>query len=789
MSLRTIFKIFAILVIAGAAAFATLPASQKAAVKDVPYIGAYLAESKLTTSKVNLGLDLQGGTHLDYRVVTAGIREADIPAVVTGVRQVIERRVDKLGVAEPNIYEARVGGEPHIVVELAGIKDIEQAKAIVGKTIQLEFKEQKTTTDPNEAAAIAQKAAAFLAAAKADPAKFEDTFSNYEAKPAIALEKDTEWQWLGDLSGDFATAAKTLTIGQVFPTLIQPGAGEYFVNAAGSVAQRQGYYVAQLLEKEAQATRTIEHKESRSVSHILIAFKGADKAPETVTRTEDEAKKHAEELLAQAKAGEDFAALAKANSDDPGSKDKGGNYPTVEKGQMVPAFEDAAFGLAQPGMVDHIVRTSFGYHVIKVDSITPASTETKKDDRVKFSKAFFSTTPDGWQATGLTGQHFRRADVGFDQTSLRPIVNIHFTQAAVAESTVDWQQLAYYLLATIAGVIAATYGLGLLVAEGRVATFRRDLVITLVALVVGAAAIAGAMHLDRLADAKKVAEEKPTVSDTQAVGETDKAGVDLFAEITKRNVGKPLAIFLDGESIIDGNPDMPGRQDYAPTVQTEITSGQAVISGLRTPEEANQLAQNLNTGAIPAPVKLVGQYTIGATLGADALDKSLTAGLIGLVVVMVFMILFYRLPGVIAAIALAIYTVLTIAAIQLGGIVMTLAGVAGVVLSVGMAVDANILIFERLKEELRLGKPLNVALHDGFARAWTSIRDSNASSLITCAILFWFGSSVIKGFALTLALGIVISLFTAITVTRTLLSLFVNRHFAKWGCLFGVSQK
>ena len=255
-------------------------------------------------------------------------------------------------------------------------------------------------------------------------------------------------------------------------------------------------------------------------------------------------------------------------------------------------------------------------------------------------------------------------------------------------------------------------------------------------------------------------------------------------------IQKPIAIFLDGLPIIDTNGDgVINEMDpaYAPVVQSAITNGQAVISGLSSYEQAKSLVNNLNTGAIPAPVKLSGQYTVGATLGATALTQSLQAGILGLILVMIFMIFFYRLPGVIASFALVIYGVLLVAVLQFLGVVLTLAGIAGVILSIGMAVDANILIFERMKEELKLGKTLSRGVEDGFNRAWTSIRDSNVSSLITCAILFWFGSSMIQGFALTLGVGIAISMFTAITVSRTFMRGIV--HWIKNLWLYGISNR
>lgn len=236
-------------------------------------------------------------------------------------------------------------------------------------------------------------------------------------------------------------------------------------------------------------------------------------------------------------------------------------------------------------------------------------------------------------------------------------------------------------------------------------------------------------------------------------------GKKMFGEITKRNVGKLVAIFLDGTPI------------SIPRVQQEITDGSAVISGSFDFKEAKLLAQRLNAGALPVPIRLLSQQTIGASLGQDSLQKSLYAGLIGFLIVVAFMILYYRLPGLLASLALAMYTAFSLAVFKLMGITLTLSGIAGVILSIGMAVDANILIFERVKEELRNGRPLVSAIDEGFKRAWTSIRDSNVSSLMTCAILYGFTSSSVRGFAVTLALGIVISMFSAITVTRSLLRL------------------
>jgi len=236
-------------------------------------------------------------------------------------------------------------------------------------------------------------------------------------------------------------------------------------------------------------------------------------------------------------------------------------------------------------------------------------------------------------------------------------------------------------------------------------------------------------------------------------------GAKKFAEITKRNIGRPLAIFLDDQMVT------------APLVQNAITDGQAVITGNFTIEDAKRLVINLNAGALPLPIKIIEQRNVGATLGAESIQKSLFAGAVGLAVVCLFMIANYGLKGVLADLALGLYVLITLTSVRLIPITLTLAGIAGVILSIGMAVDANILIFERIKEEMAWGRPKRAAIELGFTRAWNSIKDSNISSLITAGILFWFGTGSVRGFALTLALGIVVSLFSAITVTKTLLDL------------------
>lgn len=235
-------------------------------------------------------------------------------------------------------------------------------------------------------------------------------------------------------------------------------------------------------------------------------------------------------------------------------------------------------------------------------------------------------------------------------------------------------------------------------------------------------------------------------------------GGERFRKITEENVGRELGIFLDNQLI------------SAPVIQEVIPGGQATITGTFTAEEARDMVRNLNFGALPLPISLISSKTIGASLGAEALNASVVAGAWGLLFVAIFLVAWYRLPGFVAVVALILYTVLSLAIFKLIPVTLTVAGLAAFILSIGMAVDANILIFERTKEELKRGKTLHDAIHEGFNRAWSSIRDSNLSSIITGIILFWLGgTAVIKGFALVFVLGVLISMFTAITVSRTLL--------------------
>jgi SecD/SecF fusion protein len=682
------------------------------------------------SQKISLGLDLQGGSQLDYKIDLRKVPERDRKAIVEGVKNVIEKRVNGLGVSEPNIYLSSAGTEEHIIVELAAIKDLEEAKKTVGKTIQLEFKEKKDSPDPNEKAVQEKYAKDLLEKALSSEEKF-DILAQEEEKlnpGKVVFTKNADFVFVSDQPQPVQDALKNLKPGQVASKLASVS-DEYIYDSTGQLQKSSGEYIIKLNEK----SQAVKNKKEVKVQHILVSFQEvAEKSGiPGVTRTEEEAKKLAGELKSQIKSQADFEKIAKEKSDDYGTKADGGvlKDPVTDTAAYVQEFKDAALKLAAVGEMSEVFKSQYGYHIMRALEIK----SDVKDDQVKMEKIFVSTMPDPWKETGLTGEQFVRADVQVNQIG-EPYVSIQFN---------------------------------------------------------------------------------------------DK-GAKLFEEITARNVQKPVAIFVGGTLI------------SAPNVQEKISGGSAQISGNFTFDQAKALARDLNTGAIPAPITLAGQHTIGSTLGADALQKSMKAGIIGLIVLAIAMILYYRLPGLIAVLALSIYTILllfliksalpTAAALLIALVIfgvlvykilnnkdpgwekliafalavvvlifltsllqspitLTLAGVAGVILSIGMAVDANILIFERIREELGDGHTLAAAIENGFERAWSSIRDSNFSSLITCSILFYFGSSLIRGFALNLAAGILISMFSAITLTRTFLRITATKKFGQNLSLYGMKNK
>ena len=643
----------------------------------------------IKSKNVTLGLDLQGGTQLDYRIDLRDINKRNeddndsndvkVHDVIQGVRATIERRVNGLGVAEPQIYLSEIAGEQHIIVELAGIKDVNEAKAIVGKTIQLEFKEPKEDIDESEKVAIEKEANTILVSVLKKDANFSEIGESTKTSDNKIEFRKESTSFESELANHFKSILPKLKEGEVYKKVIE-GSDGYMIRGAGDVSEKKILTIVQLISKE-ENDKVTQIKEEVSASHILITYEGAEKASEETTRTKDEAEEEANKLLSEVKESpETFADMAKENSNGP-SASEGGDLGTFGKGQMATAFEAAAYELNKDE-ISEVVETEFGFHIIKrTNEKTEDSEETISEMEYTYNEIVFDISPSEWKATGLDGSSFKFATVTYTNIGT-PQVNIQF----------------------------------------------------------------------------------------------DDEGADMFEDITGRLEGKQLAIFVGGELI------------SAPRVNEKISGGNAVITGSYSLQEALQLANDLNTGAIDAPIILSGQNTISATLGDSALRLSLMAGIIGLIVLALFMILYYRALGVFAVIALSIYGIIIIFILKTFSLVMTLAGIAGIILSIGMAVDANILIFERTKEELNEGKGFSAAISAGFDRAWTSIRDSNVSSLITCTILWFFGNSIIRGFALMLGLGTIISMFTAITVTRTFLQTLVGTWISKNRWLLGVKE-
>jgi protein-export membrane protein SecD len=609
-----------------------------------------------------LGLDLQGGTHLVYIADMKDIKDSERDEAISGVRDVIERRVNAFGVSEPLVQTNKTGSDWRVTVDLAGVKDVTEAIRQIGETPILEFKEEGDGA-PERALTAEEQAQMDEYNATAEKKAKEALAKAMKGSDFTALASEySEDDATKEIGGDLGFTSKTGQYSELVSKIVDKKLKEGAVYPE-LIETSEGYNVVKYVAKQ-------ESGKEVKASHILICWQGADRCDKE--RTKEDAKALADNLKSRATAA-NFAALAKQNSDDAGSAASGGDLGWFAKGAMVEAFENAAFG-AQKGSITDIVETGFGYHIIY-----------KTDERSLFDYGLarvlvkakqasdYLPAPSPWKNTELSGKHLQKASLEFS----------------------------------------------------------------------------------------------PQTGEAQVGLEFNEEGGKLFGEITERNVGRPVAIFLDGQPL------------STPTVQEAIKEGKAVITGKFTVQEAKLLARRLNAGALPVPITLESQQSVGASLGADSLEKSLLAGLIGFCVLAGFMLLYYRLPGVIAIVALLLYTAINLALYKIFKITLTLSGIAGFILSVGMAVDANILIFERMKEELKRGRTLGSAIDEGFKRAWLSIRDSNLTTLISCAILFYTSSSLIKGFALTLGMGVLVSMFSAITVSRTMLRLVSGWRWLK----------
>ncbi len=668
------------------------------------YFGDNAFSKKLTEYKVTLGLDLAGGTELDYKIDLSDAiaqnndddptNNVNLDSISESVRDALERRVNPAGVGEIVVKRSQVDGDEHILIQMPPSSSVEQAKKDAEKDNRLEFFEE----DPTLVDAEKNRIQNILTSL--NNANWDTRAAEFEKDPEV-LVQTFEPRWMDEVHDPaLMEPLKSANKGSILPTVFDTQTElEYTLDENGQMmvnAMPQSVLgIIRVTERTTQEREktTPEQVESR---HILFAYPGAERAGDDVKyASEEEARMEAEKVLEQLKTEgtENFAELAKEYSTEPAAQQTGGSLGKFARGQMTPVFEEAAFN-NEVGLIPEIVTSPFGFHIMEVMGKYPETKETVKDTKVGYELLGWKKDDLGWKKTKLGGSQLENAMVGIDELG-QPKVDLLFNDE----------------------------------------------------------------------------------------------GGKLFAEITERVSNRKCNNGLCRLGIKVG-----GNWISLPTVSQKIIGRTAQITGNFTFDSARELADGLNLGAIDAPVRLSGQMTIEATLGQDQLNKSLKAGALGLAATMLFMIFSYRLAGLVAAFALALYAGIYVLVLEFwpesfgGPIVLSLSGVAGIALSIGLAVDGNILIFERMKEEMRKGRGLHQALDIGFERAWNAIRDSNLTTLITCLILFNLGSAMIKGFAITLIVGTLLSMFTAITISRNILHYLLLTKGLQKPWLFGLKK-
>ena len=673
---------------------------------------------KLSKLKVSLGLDLQGGTELDYKVDLSEIEArnsdaesdndvstAELDSTIESVRDALEKRVNPAGVGETIVRRSSISingaKEQHILIQMSPDTDVDKAKSDAELDNRLEFFEE----DPNLEKKEKLKVASILAELKGE---------EFETKgKALSAEKDyMTFESFGPLfEDDFEDKNLAIEIaatekGEIVQKVIETQINPSYTVKDGQIAfdgipyPRSVFAIAKVTDKVMEERKQTV-PEQRKARHILFGYPEAKMAEEDVKyKSKEEARAKATEILTklQTEGTETFGDLAKEFSTEGAAQASYGELGEFAKGQMVPPFEEAVFAVTEAGVVSQLVETDFGFHVIEVQAITPEETKTTTENKISYDLILWDKKDLNWVSTELGGKQLDKASVGYDEIG-NPLVNLRF----------------------------------------------------------------------------------------------DKEGGDLFGELTERVATKTCGT-KDAKQPCRIGIKVGGDFITTPTVREKISGRDAQISGNFTFESAHELANGLNLGAIDLPVILSGQTTIGAELGTEQLTKSLKAGMLGLAATMIFMIFVYRLSGVVASIVLIIYSLLFITILKTypesfgGPIVLSLSGAAGIVLSIGLAVDGNILIFERMKEEIRKGRTLTQSIDLGFERAWTAIRDSNVTTLLICTILFVIGSSIIKGFAITLIVGTLLSMFTAIIISRNLMKFILLIPAFQKPFLYGVSD-
>lgn len=823
------YRLIATIVVVLIAAFIALPVSvREIGAKAIRLLPAPQAMTNWVTGhivgpRLHLGLDLAGGTQLDFRISEEEIRnqitqiQSEIDAAKTNgassedvanlqqqltsvqdqhsnlteaIRNVIERRINSLGVSETVITPSYVGDEKHLLVECPGVVDVQECIRVVGKTIQLEFKEQKLEVTDEDKKIVRAKAAdtvrrmsvsgttlvkegedlgtqlGMIYKAKTMllrdqlPTKFEDLWNLAPGK-VVMREGEVDCSNLGVLDEKFLTQNCVGDQGQFVDKKIP---AIFLAETLGprtqtgrllNEASKAFQYLKDSEEGLTYATKQDTALDSNVDSRVSAVLQGMTPGDLKTVSLDGSAKvlflqqltpggekvKASNILVAYAGASQADRTVTRTKEqalariqDLKRQLDAGANFEALARSQSdgvsknvggsmglvghgeLPAPIDQAIFSQKPGEISAPIETPFGFHLVRVDAA-----------------------------------------------------------AAMAPTIADYEEL------TITGDDAATRGDDIIkrLQNGEVRKPEEAIPARLLVF-----SLAPTGWKDTQLDGKHFRSASVVFDPTTGVPVVqimfDAEGGKLFQELTRDNVGKPIAIFVGGDLV------------SAPRVNQEITGGTAIITGSGNIDESKKLAQDLNTGAIPAPIYLTGQYSVEATLGESALHSSLMAAGIGIFIIMIYMIFMYRFLGVIADGALIIYALLLSAILKLplfligsDYIVLTLAGMAGIILSIGMAVDANVLVFERMKEELRRGKGVKSAVEASFTHAWPAIRDGNIATLITCSILFLIGTSIVRGFAITLAMGVALSLFTAVVISRWMLRHMADTELAKNTWLFG----
>ncbi len=774
-----------------------------------------LMPSFLRNTGLHLGIDLAGGTQLDFRIsekelmeqterlsteieqlegAGAATSKIDVrrsqllsiqeqqSTIVEAIRTVLERRINALGVSEATITPSYIGDEKHLLVECPGVVDTQKCIEIVGKTITLEFKEEHT-----EASEEYEK----------------DVRARVRGVERRMTESGHTLAVIGeDLSDDLGVAFADRA--EYFRDELPKGLESMWSAGKGKARKLDGSVVVPVVDEEGVK------REDRTVPGIFLA--------EVLETPKPRERKVTDPAKAFATLVKQEPNLGAASYPD---RALDGKVPSEVIGTLrgMPAGE-----LRSVPLPDGSARILFlhartpGKDMIDVSHLllSYASAPTQ-DVKVKRSKEEALALIQELKGRIAKGENFERlaremsdgpsakksgnlgtvaredlvpsfADAAF-KASIGQVVGPIETQFGyhlIRVNKAPWRtpDKATYDELIVRGKDAQTRATALLqrLVQGQVTV--QDGVITVRHLFFSLLptgwkdTLLGSSHFR----AATVTLDSVTNIPLVQISFDDEGG-RMFQELTKKNIGKRIAIFVGGELV------------SAPTVQQEIIGGIAVITGSNTFEEAKRLATDLNTGAMPAPIYLAGQRTVEATLGASALAQSLKAALIGTIILMLYMVVMYRMLGILANASLCIYAFIFFALLKMPlllvtnqYIVLTLAGMAGIILSIGMAVDANVLIFERIKEELRKGKLFSTAVDVGFQKAWPSIRDGNVSTLITSAILFLIGTSIVRGFALTLSVGVFISMFTAIIVTKWFTKYIAKSPLSENLAAFGVRR-